>query len=248
MTTIPKTEIRRLSECAGATNSPTGFMLEKPARFKMALAQGFVDSNETIAEGDKIAFRITSTGMQYLVSEEAQEVLGVDEPASEPAPENWNEAVNSLHNPVDIHTAHGTLEATPQTFTPPQQTAQTGKPKMSQYQVITVGNLEEFTKRTRNAGDRKYPFDSLEVGQGFAVYPTADMPEPWKSLQSTVSTASRRYAEVTGTYVDKAGKERNRYRFERKFAVKKQRDANGYDFAMVARIPVAADDDGSDDE
>ena len=50
---------------------------------------------------------------------------------------------------------------------------------------------------SRGAGE-KYPFDSLEVGKGFFVAATEKMPEPAKSLASTVSSAQARYAEETG--------------------------------------------------
>lgn len=44
-----------------------------------------------------------------------------------------------------------------------------------------------------------YPFDSLEVGQSFFVAATNDKPNPAKSLASTVSSATARYAEQDGT-------------------------------------------------
>lgn len=53
----------------------------------------------------------------------------------------------------------------------------------------------------------KYPFSQLEVGQWIGVEPTEKHPEPWKSLQSTVSGAQRRYAEQNGTRIRKSKKE-----------------------------------------
>ena len=55
----------------------------------------------------------------------------------------------------------------------------------------------ERRRSSRGAGE-KYPFDSLEVGKGFFVAATEKMPEPVKSLASTVSSAQARYAEETG--------------------------------------------------
>ena len=55
----------------------------------------------------------------------------------------------------------------------------------------------ERRRASRGAGE-KYPFDSLEVGKGFFVAATEKMPEPAKSLASTVSSAQARYAEETG--------------------------------------------------
>lgn len=41
-----------------------------------------------------------------------------------------------------------------------------------------------------------YPFGTMEVGQSFFVPATTDSPDPAKSLASTVSAATRRYAEI----------------------------------------------------
>ena len=51
---------------------------------------------------------------------------------------------------------------------------------------------KERRRSSRGAGE-KYPFDSLEVGKGFFVAATEKMPEPAKSLASTVSSAIARY-------------------------------------------------------
>lgn len=45
------------------------------------------------------------------------------------------------------------------------------------------------------AGGTTYPFDALKVGQSFHVPATKDKPNPAKSLASTVSSATARYAE-----------------------------------------------------
>jgi hypothetical protein len=52
-------------------------------------------------------------------------------------------------------------------------------------------------EKTRRSSGKKsiYPFDALEVGQSFFVPVSAEKPEPWKSMASTVGTAIRRYAE-----------------------------------------------------
>jgi hypothetical protein len=49
-------------------------------------------------------------------------------------------------------------------------------------------------RRAGRQGGEKYPFDALEVGKGFFVPATEKMPEPAKSLASTVSSATARYA------------------------------------------------------
>lgn len=53
-------------------------------------------------------------------------------------------------------------------------------------------------RRAGRSGGEKYPFEGLEVGQGFFVAASEKMPEPAKSLASTVSSAVARYAEETG--------------------------------------------------
>lgn len=49
-------------------------------------------------------------------------------------------------------------------------------------------------KRTGGRGAPVYPFDALEVGDSFFVPATTAKPNPAKSLASTVSSASKRYA------------------------------------------------------
>lgn len=51
----------------------------------------------------------------------------------------------------------------------------------------------------RNGGaPKKYPFDQLELNQSFFVPVSAELPDPLKTLGSTISAANNRYAEPTG--------------------------------------------------
>lgn len=50
----------------------------------------------------------------------------------------------------------------------------------------------------RGGRTNKYPFDQMEIGDSFFVPVSEDMPEPLKTLGSTVSSANMRYAEETG--------------------------------------------------
>jgi hypothetical protein len=60
--------------------------------------------------------------------------------------------------------------------------------------------------RARRSGPTgKYPFDALEVGQSFFIPATNEKPEPWKSMQSTVTAAQRRYSTEDGTRVNRNG-------------------------------------------
>lgn len=111
--------------------------------------------------------------------------------------------------------------------------AQTGGPIIMGFEIKTFTNPEEFMKVGKTGRESKYPFDHLELNQGFDVEPTSDNPEPWKSLQSTVSTASRRFATVTGTKTGRTGKALNEYEFERRFKVVKVKADDG---AFVARV------------
>lgn len=45
---------------------------------------------------------------------------------------------------------------------------------------------------------KKYPFDQMEIGQSFFVPVSAQLPDPVKTLGSTVSSVNLRYAEKTG--------------------------------------------------
>ena len=44
------------------------------------------------------------------------------------------------------------------------------------------------------AGNTKYPFDALEIGQSFFIPATVERPNPVKALASTVTSANARYA------------------------------------------------------
>lgn len=52
------------------------------------------------------------------------------------------------------------------------------------------------TASGRGRGGNTYPFDALNVGQSFFVPNSEDKPNAAKSLASTVSSATARYAEV----------------------------------------------------
>lgn len=68
--------------------------------------------------------------------------------------------------------------------------------------AFAVGAVPDFileaavNKKRVSRGGEKYPFDALDLtgNRGFFVPATADMPEPAKSLASTVSSAIARYA------------------------------------------------------
>lgn len=63
--------------------------------------------------------------------------------------------------------------------------------------TIEAGIVIPPSKRGGKKSDI-YPFEKLEVNQSFLVPASADRPNPAKSLASTVSSATKRYAVKTG--------------------------------------------------
>ncbi len=78
------------------------------------------------------------------------------------------------------------------------------------------------TASGRGRGGNVYPFDALNVGQSFFVPNTEDKPNAAKSLASTVSSATARYAEVVeGQFkTNKKGEQVPVTRETRKFVVR----------------------------
>lgn len=111
------------------------------------------------------------------------------------------------------------------------------------------------TIKRQGAATSIYPFDALEVGQSFFVPATDEMPNPGKSLASTVSSASKRYATEKGTRtINRKNKETGEmepvevpaYKYDRKFMVRTIEE-NGVKGARVWRIEPKDDEDGDDE-
>lgn len=67
------------------------------------------------------------------------------------------------------------------------------------YQIFSGVVLPPSKRGGNKAGaPLKYPFDKLEIGQGFFEPVSAKMPDPVKTLSSTVSSVNKRYAKPTG--------------------------------------------------
>lgn len=79
-----------------------------------------------------------------------------------------------------------------------------GSPEKPAKPVIMSGFVAPERKRGRSAGDRKYNFDALNVGDFFFVEATAERPEPHKSLASSVTSATARYRVPTGNQTTKS--------------------------------------------
>lgn len=80
------------------------------------------------------------------------------------------------------------------TETNPSTGPQGAKPSFT-----VAANVPVPTVKRGGRSGTLYPFDSLEVGQSFFVAATNDKPNPAKSLASTVSSATMRYANEKGT-------------------------------------------------
>ncbi len=72
-------------------------------------------------------------------------------------------------------------------------------PVVSNFGIID-GAVLPVSKRGGGGGGApiKYPFDQIQVGQSFFVPATAKLPNPLKTLGSTISSANIRYADKIG--------------------------------------------------
>lgn len=98
-----------------------------------------------------------------------------------------------------------------------------------------VSNVPLPTSKRGSAGDKKYPFDALQVGQSFFVPATPDF-DPIKKLGSTVSSATARYAvEIPGqTRTARNGEVVPATRQTRRFVMRKVADGEAYGHPGVA--------------
>lgn len=120
----------------------TPYLMVTPADVAKLVSGKFVETNDEIKDGDKVAARATEAG----VAENAK--------------------------------------------TPAANTA----PAVSSFAIGTASlDLSAFAKRTRTASN--YPFDDLQPGQHFFIPATEARPNPAKSIASTVSAATKKYAD-----------------------------------------------------
>lgn len=160
-----------------------------------------------------------------------------------------NIAVRATKAGLEYGTAPAATEEEGTTTMNTEATAATAAPRSF---AIETGVAIPSIKRS-GAAASIYPFDKLEVGQSFFVPATDEMPNPGKSLASTVSSASKRYATENGT------REINRkvdgvmtkvtvpaYVYERKFVVRSVEE-NGVKGARVWRVEPADHEDGDEE-
>ncbi len=105
------------------------------------------------------------------------------------------------------------------------------KHNMSNFEIITDAVLPPIRRGGGGGGaPTKYPFDDLEVGNSFFVPATAKLPNPLKTLGSTISTANHRYATIVG--------EKEVQRSKRGDRNKLVLDANGNKIMEFKQVPV----------
>lgn len=128
-----------------------------------------------------------------------------------------NAGENGMFTPADVHgplVTDGTVEINPgnvdasgniatratskgiELVNQSNAAKQTSNTNSSQEFTLENAKLPPIVGRGR-AGTEKYPFDKMEVGQSFFV-PNEGDGSASKSLASTVSSATKRYAEETG--------------------------------------------------
>lgn len=98
----------------------------------------------------------------------------------------------------------------------------TAAPTAAKSGFVIEDDVAMPTSSGRGRGGNTYPFDDLEVGQSFFVANTEDKPNAAKSLASTVSSATARYAEVIEgqTKTNRKGETVEATRETRKFVVR----------------------------
>jgi len=105
------------------------------------------------------------------------------------------------------------------------------KHTMSNFEIIDDAELPPIKRGGGGGGaPTKYPFDKLDVGKSFFVSATAKLPNPLKTLGSTISSANHRYANVTGEKVV----ERSKRGARNKLVL----DANGNKIMETKTVPT----------
>ncbi len=99
------------------------------------------------------------------------------------------------------------------------------------YEIIEDVELPPIKRGGGGGAPTKYPFDKLEVGKmGFFVPATPKLPDPLKTLGSTVSSANHRYAIIIGEKEVERSKRGQRNRLVL--------DANGNKIMEMKTVPV----------
>jgi hypothetical protein len=110
------------------------------------------------------------------------------------------------------------------------------------FEIESGVEIPKISGRGRSSQSSKYPFDRLEIGQSFFVANSAEMPEAAKSMNSTTSTANRRYSEVIeGEFeTNKKGEAVPKRRQLRKFICREYTHPTKGVGAMIWRVALDA--------
>lgn len=151
------------------TNGPSGMAYIDPAQASVLAAQGLIVVNTTLLdEAGNIASRANfPAAAAYLASLDA-----ADAPASDAATA-WSQ------------------QSTPQ---PGASAATSPAPALVNGFAIDDDVVAPKVKRDMSNSVPKYPFDALQVGQSFHVPMTAELPDPKRTLATTVSVTNLKHS------------------------------------------------------
>lgn len=211
-------------------------MAKKPATATLALSASAINLLATIVAAS------AGGNISYIAKSDDATAL-VDGKFIEVNPEMIDEAGNAAARPTE----QGIKFMNAQNTNPATASAPAAASAKPTFEIFT--KAPTAAKRNTGGAATLYPFDDLpapttdEAGKpvvaAFFVPATADRPEPWKTLASTVSSASKRYATKTGdeTYVDGNGAQKTRgvYEYSRKFRLS-EGERNGVKGAIVERV------------
>lgn len=160
-----------LSQIVAATQG-NSFVYTAQADYEPLVAAGHVEINPgMVNETGSVATRATATGIQYM------------------ADANNNAATGSTNEQSVAGSDAAAGGAALSAAQPAAAPAGSG---------FVIASVPLPTRKSERAGrSSSYPFDALEVGQSFFVPATEAKPNPRKSLASTVSSATRRFATKT---------------------------------------------------
>lgn len=184
-----------------------------------------------------VAGTATPAGCGFLAPAEADEVA-----AAEPTFVEVNKTVTDAAGNVAVRAtavgvaaaAQAALDAAAKAAAAPASTNGAAPLSFSLEKGVPVPEI----KRGGGTKADVYPFDKMDIGDSFFIAPSEDRPNPSKSLASTVSSATKRYAEKTGEKetVTIRGKvvTRDKMKFNRQFTVRAV-EQNGVKGARIWR-------------
>lgn len=151
-----------------------------------------------LAKLGEIAKATLAGGFVYISADEVAPLVTAELVETNPAmtDESGNIAARATPKGIDTVNTETNTATAPIAAATPAPVA--GRP------TFEIDDYVPSTHNKRGGGGGKgaelYPFDALAVGKSFHVPNTADKPDVAKSLASTVSSATARYAEGTGEF------------------------------------------------